>query len=664
MQTPSLFPSERVGESLAKFEQLVVSNSGEDAFDVAVRLLSAKLVDEVELREGKRHPEFATQGHATAVHGRIEDLYKRAIKRWPDLDGNGTSLGVLPKQLASCLPPLVGWSILQSDLSHLDAVLERLVAREAKGQLGQYFTPRDVVRLCVAALNPCPKDRIMDPACGSGGFLYEAVRYSQGNYGASPHCLGIDIGAKALKVACLLSHAVGSDAIRVCRANSIDGREYRKSCPPEWAPFETKESAGPWGAWHGLRCSLLLTNPPFAGDIEDAEVLAAYESLRGASASRKGSVGREHLFVERAVNLLEPGGRLAMVVPQGILANATSAYLRRWLISECRVLAVVGLHPYAFLPYTGVKASLLFVEKPSRKGGLPQDYPIAFVTSRAPGKDSSGRVSGASDYEEIANALAEFFRSQHLAWARRKSSKTSNNLETVSLSETVGHDRLDAGYYDSELRRLYFDLREKTERRVGDIVARSIERFRRSGVREIDYVDISCVDPKTGVVVPSRLDASDAPSRASYVVKAGDVLVSTVRPERNVVALIKATGDVPMIASNGFCLLRPHGIAPELLYLYCKSETFRRLLARRATATMYPAVTDRDVLDMPFVDQPRTTQVKMVGELQKGLALLDEAKTRIGGAVAMMELFIEGQAQENSQHSSTPQSSRDHAKTS
>ncbi len=355
----SLLLSGDIGDAFSEFEQLLVSNSGEDAFDVAMQLLAAKLHDERETHRRKGSEQFTLEGTPRAVHERVSALYRSAVKRWPDLGAARSTIDISPEQLSRCLRPLVGWRILDSDLSHLDAALERLVAKEAKGALGQYFTPRDVIRMCVAALHPRGGERIIDPACGSGAFLYEAIRYARDvrrslpadSGKALPRCLGVDLGQRSARVATLLSHAVDPDVLSVHRGNSIDGRAYVSSEPRVWRPFLTPRPARdgesrPWGAWHDLECDVLLTNPPFAGQIDDPSILAAYESQRAQGASKKGTVSRDHLFVERAVRLLAPGGRMAIVVPQGILANSTAAYLRKWVMSRCRVLAVVGLHPY------------------------------------------------------------------------------------------------------------------------------------------------------------------------------------------------------------------------------------------------------------------------------------------------------------------------------
>jgi type I restriction enzyme M protein len=633
------------GDAFSEFEQLLVSNSGEDAFDVAVQLLTAKLFDEREGENGARSAQFSLEGTPRAVRVRINALYRRAIKRWPDLGTTRATIELSPEQLVRCLRPLVGWRILDSDLAHLDAALERLVAKEAKGALGQYFTPRDVVRMCVTPLSPTANDTVLDPACGSGAFLYEAINQANKRAHGSPRCLGIDLGQRSVRVATLLSHAVDPDALSVHRGNSIDGRAYARETPKEWRPFLAQADLvdgrkGPWGSWHDLCCSVVLTNPPFAGEIDEPCVIAAYDAQRARGAAKKGKVGREHLFVERAVDLLAPGGRLAIVVPQGVLGNSTAAYLRKWVMARCRVLAVVGLHPFAFLPYTGVKAAVLFLERPRLGETIPSDYPIAFVTSREPGKDSSGRAAGTSDYDRIGAELAAFFWQERRPWANKHADETATTVETVNASEIVAHDRLDAEYYGHDLRSLYIDLCSKAAGRLGDRVSRNVERFSRARVEEIDYLDISSVDARSGVALPSRLDAADAPSRASYVVRAGDVLVSTVRPERNVVALVTKTGDVPVVASNGFCLLRADGIAPELVFAFCKSNAFRKLLARRATASMYPAATDRDVLEMPFLEPGQAAATSIVAKVKEGLAMMDAARASIAAAVDEMDAAV------------------------
>ena len=639
------------GTTLAEFEQLLVSNAGEDPFDTAVTLLAAKLLDEQEIRAGKVRSDFTTAGTPKQVHDRVTALCRRALALWPELNGAG-DMTLPPEQLARCLRPLVGWCMLDTDLSQLDAVLERLVARSAKGALGQYFTPREVVRLCVAVVNPVATDHIIDPACGSGGFLFEAARHCRLNTGSTPKCLGVDIGARSLKVAALLARATADSMITITKGNSIDGREYQSSYPEAWESFLSRESGlakePNWGAWSRLRATLLLTNPPFAGAIDDPAVLLEYEAQRSSGATKRTAVGREHLFLERAVKMLAPGGRLAIVLPQGLLVNSSSEYLRRWLVAQGRLLAVVGLHQHAFLPYTNVKTSILFFDRPHLRP--PEDYPVAFAVSRLPGKDSSGRKRGESDYASVADQIGDFFHTLGYPWAAYKRCTADNTATSVPIRQVMAQNRFDAEFYDGTVITLSDAITTKSSVTVGEVVATPIERFKKGVYAEIDYIDISSVDLRTGIPQPTRMRSLDAPSRASYILRAGDVLVSTVRPERNIVAYVTSTGDaVPTVASNGFCVLRAVKVPPEVLYAWCKTEVFRRLLSRHATATMYPAVTDDDVLRMPLVVPGRRAEEEIVCSLRSGLRHLQLAHQGLADAVRYVETAVtKGTSEEES----------------
>ena len=633
--------------AIAEFEQILVSNSGEDPFDSAIKLLAAKLLDEVEAVSG-RAPKFHIQKTAAATHKTVQELYSRAIRRWPHLNGNGDGLGISPEHLVRSMRPLIGWQLLASDLSWLDAALERLVARDAKGILGQYFTPREVIRFCVDVLRPNPKDRIIDPACGSGGFLYESTQYALREFGSTPNCLGIDFGARAIKVAALLSAAMPQAKLLVSKANSIDGRNCVSPTPMEWAGFLSKaggaqsKRAKSWGDWNKLSCSLVFTNPPFAGDIDDHEILDAYEAQQNPAAKK--TTSREHLFLERAVHLLKPGGRLAIVLPQGLLANSSASYLRQWLFSKCRVLGVVGLHQFAFLPYTSVKTAILFLSKPKADEAIPKDYPIFFAASRAPGKDSSGKIVGANDYNPIAQTFSKFLLSQQFEWAGKKViyGQADIQSELVKFSEVKQADRLDAEYYDPSARALLRRLDNVSETRLANLVDTRVERFKKDQDKEVTYLDISSVDSKTGLTFPNTLPADDVPSRASYVVRPGDVLVSTVRPDRNVVALVTGAVGDNAVASNGFCVLRSKTIQPEVLFAYCKTQAFKKILSRHATASMYPTVTDRDVLGVPFLQPSEEVTDRVVHLVRSGLEMIEQAHAQISDAISLMNAHIHG----------------------
>ncbi|MHB8730026.1 MAG: N-6 DNA methylase [Sulfuricaulis sp.] len=627
--------------AMAEFEQILASNSGEDPFDSAIKLLAAKLVDE---SQSTQNQVSAFRIHKTPeiTHRTVHSLYRQALKKWPLLNGVGSNLDISPQHLVRSMRPLIGWKLADTDLSLLDATLERLVAKDAKGALGQYFTPRDIVRFCIRVLNPNPKDKVIDPACGSGGFLFEATRHSLEQSGTAPACLGIDFGARAIKVAALLAAAIPKAKITISKANSIDGRSYVEHAPTEWGSFLSRDTgsktkrAGSWSAWNKLGCTFLATNPPFAGDIDEQDILDAYESQQLSTG--RTTVSREHLFLERAIHLLRPQGRLAIVLPQGLLANPSASYLRSWLLKKCRVLGVIGLHPHTFLPYTGVKTALLFAVKLPDNEVPPYDYSIFFATSQDCGKDSRGKATGTADYSHIETSFTRFLASQKFLWAAHPPMMAQDfqDFETVSFSEVAKADRLDAEYYHPTARALLRKLDAKSVNQLGNLVDAKPERFKKSFFKEIRYIDISSVDNKTGQTSPTVISASDAPSRASYIVQPGDVLVSTVRPDRNVVAYISETNGIPTVASNGFCVLRPKNIDPEVLFAYCKTESFKQMLSRHATASMYPTVTDRDVLGIPFLEPPVNVSDRVKNLIRSGLDMIEKGEKQLNEAIALM----------------------------
>jgi type I restriction enzyme M protein len=161
--------------------------------------------------------------------------------------------------------------------------------------------------------------------------------------------------------------------------------------------------------WQGLRkrriggddkafqFDLLMANPPFAGDIKQDAILSEYDlAYNGKTGKREKAVGRDLLFIERNLDMLRPGGRMAVVLPQGRFNNASDKRVRDFIMERARVLAVVGLHPNSFKPHTGTKTSVLFVQKWNDEAGAGplcpkrDDYDIFFATQQVASKDTSG----------------------------------------------------------------------------------------------------------------------------------------------------------------------------------------------------------------------------------------------------------------------------------
>lgn len=180
---------------------------------------------------------------------------------------------------------------------------------------------------------------------------------------------------------------------------------------------------------------ILLSNPPFAGEIHETSLLRQYELAKNDKGKLRNKMERHILFIERSLDLVKPGGRLAIVLPQGVLNNTNMEYVRDYLLEKARILAVVGLQGNTFKPHTGTKTSILFLQKWAEKdlsseALAKEDYPIFMAVSKKSGKDNSGEYvykkdkSGNvlydpqgkkyldHDLDEIATAFIEFAKKE------------------------------------------------------------------------------------------------------------------------------------------------------------------------------------------------------------------------------------------------------------
>ena len=305
--------------------------------------------------------------------------------------------------------------LFNSNLLVVDEAFEYLVNKSAKGEKGQYFTPRHVIDMCVQMLNPKRGEHMIDTASGSCGFPVHTIFKLTGslftNTGVSEEdkkdvlkVFGIDFDEKTVRVARTLNLIAGDGEANVLHLNTLDF--------DRWADKTEKDKK--WINTYGrgfdrlekLRAEkdenkqfnfdILMANPPFAGDIKESRILHQYELGFKANGKAQSKVGRDILFIERNLDFLKPGGRMAIVLPQSRFNNTSDKSIRDFIAQHGRILAVVSLHGNTFKPHTGTKTSVLFLQKwnddPAQGPLCPKvdDYPIFFAVSDKGGKDNSG----------------------------------------------------------------------------------------------------------------------------------------------------------------------------------------------------------------------------------------------------------------------------------
>ncbi len=378
-------------------EELVLADSGKDEFNEIFKLIFAKIWDEKEAQETRRDKvvEFRKALDPEITYDRINTLFHKACEEWPGIFKEGDDIELAKRHLQVCVGPIEGVRLMGSNLRIMDDAFEYLLPTEAKKKKGQFFTPRHVVEMCVRMLNPKRNEYVMDPACGSGGFLLHAMDWAypaadnnarelRKHRYAAKYLWGIDFEQRAAKTSRALMLIAGDGHTNIFGpdVSSLDPRTWYENSSgqalmqglrqakltatriPENETLRDDDKA--WDYFDELKFDVILANPPFAGEMKDRKMLSHYYLAKPALKRAKDKAPKEErdvLFIERILKMLKPGGRAAIVLPQGKFNNSSLAFIREWILKKARLLAVVGLHPNTFKPHTGTKTSVLFVQK-------------------------------------------------------------------------------------------------------------------------------------------------------------------------------------------------------------------------------------------------------------------------------------------------------------
>lgn len=434
---------------ITEMEDEVLANAGVDVFEEVFKLVFIKLYDEYKSQRDKisldsivhaqlketeysdyeklkeflksdvtvvkisnnfRIMEFRNTGQSEGdLQKKIQKLFDEAKNKWPGIFPEESKIDLSPSHLSVCISSLQDVKLFNSNLQVIDEAFEYLVSKSSKGEKGQYFTPRYVIDMCVKMLNPKPGEYMIDPAAGSCGFtvhtifqltghLFENVDISQQEKEDVLKVFGIDFDEKVVRVARTLNLIAGDGETNVLHLNSLDYDRWSETiADPEWMDAygsgfkRLKSLMKDKDSYKEFLFDILMANPPFAGDIKESRIIHKYALGYNRKGKPKPKVGRDILFVERNLNLIKPGGRLAIVLPQGRFNNTSDQDVRKFIAEKARILAVVGLNINTFKPHTGTKTSVLLLQKWDKElCPKKADYPIFFAVSEKSGKDNSG----------------------------------------------------------------------------------------------------------------------------------------------------------------------------------------------------------------------------------------------------------------------------------
>lgn len=408
-------------------EDEVLANAGVDVFEEVFKLIFTKLYDEMACYRGSyKTLRFRNVNTAAQLKDNVQSLFDDAKKQWEGVFADDEKIKLSADHLQVCIGSLEEWKLFNSNLDVVDEAFEYLVNKSSRGEKGQYFTPRWVIDMCVAMLNPRQHETVIDTACGSAGFTVHAIFHvwkqiliDEGLTASHLFTMeqkpqacqdyvrekvfAIDFDEKSVRVARCLNLIAGDGQTNVLHLNTLDWSKWDETAKQDdwrdtygegWKKIRKLQSDKK--SYRNFSFDVLMANPPFAGDIKQTDMLSPYELAHKTNGKMENKVGRDMLFIERNLDFLRPGGRMAIVLPQGRFNNTSDQRVRDFIAERCRILAVVGMHSNTFRPHAGVKTSVLFVQKwneDASHGPLcpkVEDYNIFFATQQKPSKDSGG----------------------------------------------------------------------------------------------------------------------------------------------------------------------------------------------------------------------------------------------------------------------------------
>jgi len=417
------------------------------------------------------------------VEKRVYDLFNEVRTRMPEVIDAEDKIVLDTNSLMFIVGELQNYSLMESERDVVADAFETFIGHALKGGQGQFFTPRNVVKMIVDILQPNEFDKIIDPACGSGGFLIESLKYvwrqideKYGKLGwneidklkkkidvATKNFRGIDKDYFLSKVAKAYMNMVGDGTTGIFCEDSLEN-------PDNWRP-ETKTKI------ELDAFDILLTNPPFGDKIkvkgEDKlkQFDLAHNWIFKNRIYAKGKLKEEQppqiLFIERNLNLLKDGGRMAIVLPEGTFGNPSDRYVWNYITQNAQIEAIISTPTETFQPNTHFKTSILVLKKCKPNA----DYPIFMGIANTCGHNKNGKEiykmnkDGSLVLDNDGNKIID----DEIALIARQYQffKQGNSIADTHLGFVMDYSKIKnwifiPDYYDPELRQ-EMDLIEKSE---------------------------------------------------------------------------------------------------------------------------------------------------------------------------------------------------------
>lgn len=429
--------------ALRRSHDYIAGNQGlqkPEAFWELLKLIFCKVRDE---RQNEIQF-YATGNERHGINGplkvksRIDKLFTTVKLDYPSIFKQAEMVELAPDVLAYIVSQLQMYSLLETDVDIKGHAYEEIVGANLRGDRGEFFTPRNVCRMCVDMLDPGENQLILDPACGTGGFLIIAMNHVIQGIGQAEETKGgtqqrieraIRERVERFSRKGIIGIDLNPNLVKATKMNMVMNNDG------EGGLFQGNSLATPATWEKDLRdlqlignVDLLFTNPPFGSKIpiDQPSLLESYDLghiwTYDEDADRWSMTEAVHrsqppevLFIERCLRFLKPGsGRMAIVLPDGILGSPGQGYVREWILRNSRVLASIDFHPDTFQPSVSVQTSVLVLQRKTTEqmaveeaAGRKNDYPVFMALANHVGHDKRGNKTYVRDPQ--GNEIIEEF---------------------------------------------------------------------------------------------------------------------------------------------------------------------------------------------------------------------------------------------------------------
>jgi hypothetical protein len=524
--------------------------------------------------------------------GAVEERLRRAREELSEV-ADVLSGSEAPEAVAKECLALFGMALSgKSDLGLIDAAFAEMTSRRGRADKGQFFTPRQLVEMAVRLVLPADGEVVLDPACGSGAFLWHA----------------------AMRAPCAV-HGIDVDGRAAAAARVLLALARRRKAPGPTAVVQIGD-----GLSAKLpRADVVLSNPPFAGEIIDAEVLSAFELGRG-----RARIARDWLFLERAISALRPGGRMAIVLPQGTVGGTAAAPARELLLRTCRVTAVIGLDPSMFMPHTQQRTCLVIATR--READVERPPPgetILMVVSHRSGHDRRGvplpsgdGQTGTDAWSTLDHDLGELLSEMETGSGKSIRRITVEELGTdLSLSP-----------------QRFFTGTGASGTRLGDVVALGTAAV--SAGHRGYLVDTGDVEQGLVRGDVARRGETEAGS-AKRLLFPGDVIVSRLRPYLRQIGLIDRGLPSPLLGSTELLALRPKEPEDDIAFLavWLLGDHVQASLAAAVEGGHHPRFSKEILLDLMIPESVLRRRASLSSDLRHAIELRRAAESAMWAAL-------------------------------